>query len=326
MSDKVDSSSLSSLSNINQYPNWAAQMKGYLIMIGSWTVTNSAPTTTATTATAEELKEHDLKVQRAQGIIMMKVDRSLHRPLEDDAGNPKQPHAMWKALKDTFGTPDAAAKPIQHQFDQLVTRLKEIKDSGLALPENLQAMLVLSKIPESYRNLISGLLTSVELKDLKVDTVREKTLAYENIQRTGMANCTSATRVSQTKPKKKGPCGHCGGKTHDESSCWKKYPEKKPKGGGNKKDEKGKGKDNGPPHNHSHTTVNESSSANVLVSTTAEASQSISASFYGSSSDDYRLTTWLMDSGASEHITPYFDDFDTYEEFASPMVFGTAAA
>ncbi|EJF55273.1 hypothetical protein DICSQDRAFT_74789, partial [Dichomitus squalens LYAD-421 SS1] len=191
MSDKVNSSSLSSLSNINQYPNWAAQMKGYLIMIGSWTVTNLAPTTTATTAMAEELKKHDLKVQRAQVIIMMKVDRSLHRLLEDDAGNLKQPHAMWKALKDTFGTPDAAAvwykfeglivsdrmndqKPIQHQFDRLVTRLKEIKDSGLALPDNLQAMLVLSKIPESYRNLISGLLTSVKLKDLKVDTVREK--------------------------------------------------------------------------------------------------------------------------------------------------------
>ncbi|TBU36485.1 hypothetical protein BD309DRAFT_1071085, partial [Dichomitus squalens] len=265
MLDKVDSSSLSSLSNINQYPNWAAQMKGYLIMIGSWNVTNSTPTTPDD---AEALKEHNLKVQRAQGIIMMKVDCLLHRLLEDDAGNPKQPNAMWTALKDNFGTPDAAAKPIQHQFDQLVTRLKEIKDSKLELPENLQAMLVLSKIPESYRNLISGLLTSVKLENLKVKTVHEKTLAYENIQKTGMANRTSATRVSQTKPKKKGPCGHCGGKTYDESSCWKKYPEKKPKGGGNKKDEKGKGKDNGPLHNHLHVTVNESSSANVLVSTT----------------------------------------------------------
>ncbi|EJF55540.1 hypothetical protein DICSQDRAFT_73584, partial [Dichomitus squalens LYAD-421 SS1] len=172
MSDKVDSSSLSSLSNINQYPNWAAQMKGYLIMIGSWNITNSTPTTPDD---AEALKEHNRKIQRAQGIIMMKVDRSLHRLLEDDDGNPKQPDAMWTALKDNFGTPDAAAvwykfesliasdrmndqKPIQHQFDQLVTRLKEIKDSKLELPENLQAMLVLSKIPESYRNLISSLL------------------------------------------------------------------------------------------------------------------------------------------------------------------------
>ncbi|EJF55360.1 hypothetical protein DICSQDRAFT_176033 [Dichomitus squalens LYAD-421 SS1] len=69
MSDKVDSSSLSSLSNINQYPNWAAQMKGYLIMIGSWTVTNSAPATTATTATAEELKEHDLEMMLLESVL-----------------------------------------------------------------------------------------------------------------------------------------------------------------------------------------------------------------------------------------------------------------
>ncbi|EJF56494.1 hypothetical protein DICSQDRAFT_71349, partial [Dichomitus squalens LYAD-421 SS1] len=172
MSDKVDSSSLTSLSNINQYPNWAAQMKGYLIMIGSWNVTNSTPTTPSD---GEELREHKLRIQRAQGIIMMKVDRSLHRLLEDDDGDPKQPDAMWMALKDNFGTPDTTAvwykfesliasdrmddqKPIQHQFDQLVTHLKEIKDSKLELPENLQAMLVLSKIPESYHNLISGLL------------------------------------------------------------------------------------------------------------------------------------------------------------------------
>ncbi|TBU37065.1 hypothetical protein BD309DRAFT_1023856 [Dichomitus squalens] len=104
-----------SLSNIHQYLNWAAQMKGYLIMIGSWSVTNLTPTTPDN---AEVLKEHNLKVQRAQGIIMMKVDCSLHCLLEDDAGNLKQLDAMWTALKDNFSTPDATA--VWYKFESLI--------------------------------------------------------------------------------------------------------------------------------------------------------------------------------------------------------------
>ena len=36
-------------------------------------------------------------------------------------------------------------------------------------------------------------------------------------------------------------------------------------------------------------------------------------------------TVWLMDSGASEHITPDMNDFTSYEPFEKPLSFGTTA-
>ena len=121
-------------------------------------------------------------------------------------------------------------KPLQDQLNKLQDHLKELKDGSLALANNMQALLVLSKIPKSYCTLVSGLLSLTDLTNLTVDMVVRKTIAEENVQKTE-ATGSSATRVSTTKPKKKGPCGHCGGKGHDESSCWKKYPDKKLKKG-----------------------------------------------------------------------------------------------
>ncbi|PIL29727.1 hypothetical protein GSI_08166 [Ganoderma sinense ZZ0214-1] len=246
---------------------------------------------------------------------------------------------MWQALKKEFGTPDAAAtwgnfealigmdrlsdqKPLRDQFNCLEARLKDITDGGLALGDNMKALLVLSKIPESYRTPISGLLTSTTLDKLTVDMVVTKTLAEENVRKTGNIT-SSASRVSTTKPKKKGPCGHCGGKTHNESSCWKKYPDKKPKQRG-RNNGKGKGKNT----SHAHTIESTDNHASVLVTTPAsESSQSILASHYTAAPavEGYNMTTWMMDSGALEHITFDINDFSIYKVFKTPMNFSTTA-
>ena len=230
---------------------------------------------------------------------------------------------MWSALKTHFGKSDPAAtywkfesilmgdrlsdkKPLGEQLDKLQFRLREVADGGLTLDEHMKAMIILSKIPESYRNLVSGLLAFKKLTELSVSLVVEKTKAEENVRKTGIGG-SSASRVSQTKPKPKTPCEHCGGKNHDESSCWKKYPEKKPKNqGGDRNKGKGKGKYTG--HGHSHAAVE--SSASVLVSND-ESEQSINASFYVAASTGKRVTHWFMDSGASEHITGDFADYDS---------------
>ena len=154
-------------------------------------------------------------------------------------------------------------------------------------------------------------------EDLKNDDIVDKVLAEENVRKTGAGGSngsSSASRVSQTKPKKSGPCGHCGKSGHDESSCWRKHPEKKPKKGGNKPSNNG---DKGNGHNgHIHSATNESSVA-PLVNTSSESSQSIHASFYDGDEDpNDRTTIWLMDSGASDHITNDINDFHLFTPYA----------
>ena len=228
------------LSTAAQYPNWAAKMKGFLIMIGAWTVVKAAPNPSVLAAhTTEQKAKHEELIAKAQGAIMMRVDRTMHRLLEKPDGDPKEPHEVWDTLKSQCGTPDAAAtwakfetiigmdrlsdkKPLQDQLGKLQNLLKEVSDGNLKLADNMQALLVLSKIPESYRTLVTGLLLSKDLKDLKIDDIVDKVLAEENVRKTGAGGSngsSSASRVSQTKSKKSGPCGHCGKSGHDESSC-----------------------------------------------------------------------------------------------------------
>ena len=76
------------LSTSAQYPNWAAQMKGFLIMMGAWNIVKSAPLTMVEDAETIKL------VYKAQGAILMKVDHMLHWHLKDAQGDPKSPHEM----------------------------------------------------------------------------------------------------------------------------------------------------------------------------------------------------------------------------------------
>ena len=77
-------------------------------------------------------------------------------------------------------------------------------------------------------------MATVDLDKITISTIQDKTLAEESMRKNGNV----ANKVSQTKPKPKGPCGHCGSGTHHESNCYQKYPEKRPGGKG----KKGKGR------------------------------------------------------------------------------------
>ncbi|KAJ8463023.1 hypothetical protein ONZ51_g10516 [Trametes cubensis] len=246
---------------------------------------------------------------------------------------------MWDALKEKFGKPNSAhvwglfeslisesrmsdQRSLQDQMSRIVTRIREISTNGLKLEDNIQALILLSKVPESYRPMISALMATMDLSKITVDVILEKSLSEEAMHRTGQ----SATRISKTKPKPSGPCDFCGSQTHHESTCYKKHPELRPKGnkgkgnGGKKKDkdkDKGKGKDTS--HDHAHV------SANVLV---AESGSNMHASFYDAAkaAAGVRYTRWLMDSGASQHVTWCFDDFTEYEPFDNPLTFNTASS
>ena len=232
--------SITKLASASTYPQWAADMSGYIRFAGSWKVVMSADTMPAPTEVAA-LQDWIAKDQRAVGIMYLRTDRSIHHFLDSSIASINeglQARTLWTKLKDKYGSPDTAAtwskfevmisdpkmsesKPLQDQINKIHSRVKEIVSNGIKLEENVQALLILSKLPESYRPTISALMATIELKDLTVDTIVTKTLSEESLRKTGNA----ANRISKPKTRKAGKdCGHCksegrSGKGHtDEQS------------------------------------------------------------------------------------------------------------
>ncbi|EPS93166.1 hypothetical protein FOMPIDRAFT_1136717 [Fomitopsis schrenkii] len=97
----------------------------------------------------------------------------------------------------------------------------------------------MSKIPDSYLTMVSAIMATTVLKDLKIETLISKVLSEESLRRSGMGQ--SASKASQVKVHNgNGPCSHCG-KKHGSDQCWTKYPHLHPKKGSDKGKGKGKG-------------------------------------------------------------------------------------
>lgn len=87
---------------------------------------------------------------------------------------------MWKVLKDKFGKLNSAhiwglfetlisephmsdQRSLQDQMSRIVTCIREISTNGLQLKENIQALILLSKVPDSYGSMISALMATTAL-------------------------------------------------------------------------------------------------------------------------------------------------------------------
>ena len=146
---------------------------------------------------------------------------------------------MWALLKKHFGTPNVAFncsqflsliksreiddnKPMQDQNSKIQTVLKDIVNGGISLDEPTQALLLMSKILDSYSTMVSAIMATTVLKELKVKTLVSKILSEESLCQSGMGQ--SASKTSQVKVHNgNSPCLHCS-KKHGSEQCWIKYP------------------------------------------------------------------------------------------------------
>ncbi|CDO73707.1 hypothetical protein BN946_scf185015.g35 [Trametes cinnabarina] len=310
------------LTSASQYSDWVAKIKGVMLFTGCW-----GPVLNASPSEGEKLEDWKKKDDQAKGLIWMRTATNYHYLLEtkeEEVDGVKKRIAvsysakdMWDVLKKEFGTPDTAeaisllmsfsnlppmtdTRPLRDQLGTYITRIRDASNGGMHFTESQQAVFILMKLPPSYSTLSTSLTSSHPLKDWTIESIQGKVLAEESLR---SSTSQSVTRISKTKPKPSGPCDFCGSGTHHKSTCWKKHPDQRPKRGGKgkgkgkeKDKDKGKGKDNS--NNHAHTAA---PAVNVLV---AESSSNMHASFYSAAhAAGVRHTHWLMDSGASQHIT-----------------------
>ena len=154
---------------------------------------------------ASDHKDVDYKKAntRAKGVILMHTDNSFHHLLYKNVGGievMKLAKDMWALLKTHFGTPDTAYiwsqfssliksremddnKPMQDQISKIQTVLKDIVNAGITLDEPTQALLLMSKIPDSYSTMVLAIMATTILKELKVETLVSKILSEESLCR-----------------------------------------------------------------------------------------------------------------------------------------------
>ena len=166
------------------------------------------------------------------------------------------------------------------------------------------ATLILHALPPSYRHIPDNILASAKIKDIKFDDIRAKILEAESLRKGDMT--ASANLLASDKPRNKSkkidksgpppsPCKHCQG-NHWNHQCKKKPKSSssstQPNAAGASKPDKQKP---GP-------------SLHVLDTSDCESDAPVSCYVGLTASPE----SWLMDSGATDHMTPFGSDFTEY--------------
>ena len=164
---------------------------------------------------------------------------------------------------------------------------------------NLQFSFILIKaLPESYSAVALTILATGELKDLTPQTIQDQILNEEgrhSSASTSLNKITLVKRKGNKVDKSSITCYYCQKIRHKSNECRKKKKDAEEKD--KKEKEKAKG-----------SSVQKTKSVNAHVSTATieevDDNIDIPISLYTTAQ-----ARWMVDSGATHHITPYCSDF-----------------
>ena len=165
---------------------------------------------------------------------------------------------------------------------------------------DLQFCFILIKaLPKSYSAVVSTILATGVPKDLSLQTIQDRILNEE-----GRWSGTSMSLNKIALIKKKGDkadkskikCYYCQKNGHKSNECRKKKKDVKDKDKKDKEEEKGSG-------------TQKSVNAHISTATIEEISNNEDLPVFIYSAARFR---WMVDSGATHHITPHHSDFITW--------------
>jgi hypothetical protein len=265
------------------------------------------------------------KAKKARSIIGSSITSSVMIYIE----GMDSPAEMWTALSDRYN-PKTQTTLLQvirefmtvkmgdddmdmERHLQRVQRLKrQVEEQGEKVSDNIYNAILLNSVSDDYKIAISILESQQQLTPtIIINCILEE---HRKLAHAGEGKAVMAL-LSKTggKPRKSGnlnsktsnksnsslkrskdiiKCDHCNQTGHLESWCWAKHPELKPGNSGSKDGRKGEAK--------------------IAMSATSKRSR------YSNPNN------WYLDSGASEHFSPYRDLFQTYTEFTEPTEITTA--
>ena len=297
------------------YQDWSLEIESTAMLGGFW------PAFVGSNSTAsQEASEQDKVSQRelkARGLIMKTCSSTLRIELKSlnttTTGGPTA-QELWDHLKGKFekqsgisATLDVAQLvqflfvddgSIESQLNHHLELRARCALNKFTFDDWMYATFVLIALPESYQATKDSFFAANDLTTLKPADIRACIIETEirrKAESSASANAlTSKKHAGGHKPKRQpganDACKHCGIKGHWARNCKKKRREKQ---------QQMKSDNPGPP----------SSLLNVVDHSDAESEVPFFA-YLGSPEN------WLVDSGATDHMSPFGSDFRDYVAFA----------
>ena len=310
------------LTGQSNYREWAIEVKSAAQLANIYKAL--AGTDKEASSDAADILAFQNREEKAIGLIFRTVSTHLKLELDEycitDSSGKHEAKAseLWTYLKDQFQKKDGISaiidfgRLIHTKFNDNGTLEKQLNDlqdlrSRCALNEFTfqdwqYAAILLLALPDSFDHVKEHFLTTPDPKNLKPDAICARILEKENRKKDeadlAAANAIaskSAAATAKAKQKKRSnrppndkPCFNCGNKGHWARECRKK-----------KDKSQSSNADPGKPG---------SSSLNVVETSDAESDSPVLC-YFGAPEN------WLMDSGATDHMTPFGSDFKSYVKF-----------
>ncbi|KIM60881.1 hypothetical protein SCLCIDRAFT_26236 [Scleroderma citrinum Foug A] len=180
----------------SNWQQWHTAMQAYLRAQGQWFVFS-------TPCPADEFDSWDEHNEKALGNITLHVSPSIQTAI----ANLATVKEVWEHLKETTAPP-ASAPPMPNS---MLSHFAYFKDAGFEFPANVQAMIILCKLPPTME-VVAQILSQTspsEIKSLKPDgIVKAATLSFEQKgasrgagSKAPQANKLSAVKRKQVDPK-----------------------------------------------------------------------------------------------------------------------------
>jgi hypothetical protein len=279
----------------------------------------------ASPAYVTKLEAFELRQMKAVRIILHSISSRLLTYVE----NVDDPAKAWRILKDKYAPSTnvtkiqslreyqrikmAEGEDMEVHIRNYILAKRKIEEHGFNWDDLVHKAILTGSVPDSYRLTATFIETNDEIDS---DTAINRLMEEARRRKVDGDEAVMAALYSKGSPnpgkagkrgKKTGNsgkilrCAHCPEKgNHVESDCWKLHPEKRPKKKGKK----------------ANSTPGESAKI-AFSATTANPANTAP----GTRSDP---SHWVLDSGASEHFTPFYDLFDTYEALDERCAINTA--
>ncbi len=300
------------------WTTWKFQMRHLLLSKGLWGIIDGTDVLEEG-ANAQAQSDHTKRSQKAFSSIVMAVGTSQLYLITST----ESPVEAWETLRNHFERDTLANKLFLKKkyfrtemkesttVEDHLKHMKEITDRlaaiGAPIVEEDQVVTLLGSLPRSYSTLVTAL--EARGDDLTFNFVKQA-LVQEEQKRLGVSSDSQSALISssakKTKyvPRKQLKCFGCGQIGHIRRNCTRASANRKEQA------------DSSVKLTHNAKTANEHDPKESLSTEEAD------SVFAASSSSQSEIGKWLIDSGASSHMTNDQEVLTGYQKFEHPEKVG----